>query len=91
MLADREKVAADRLIAAGVMVDPPFVGHPRSDVYDCWSVCVGSHGGHAKRLAAAMRRCLKCCGIGKWWQADHGKGELLRDLFARVIADMKAR
>lgn len=83
-LAEREDAASRLLGDVGVMVSRPGEGHPDSDVFDCWGVCVGSHGGYAKTLKAAMRRCLHCCGIGEWWRAESGKGPLLRTVFRRI-------
>lgn len=87
-LKEREIAVAKQLVDAGIMCDAPGTGHPQSDVFNCWSVCVGSHGGHAKRIDAAMRRCLKCCGIGRWWQVSPPENtELLHGLFTRVLRD----
>lgn len=83
-LRDREKAAASELEALDVMVSRPGEGSPESDLFNQWGICVGSHGGYAKTLKAAMRRCLKCCDIGKFWRTQYGKGELLSIFFKRV-------
>jgi hypothetical protein len=90
-LREREDKAAAVLEARGVMISRPGEGHPQSDVFDCWGVCVGSHGGYAKTLVGAMSRCLRCCGIGKWWQVRPPEDqELLSNLFARVKKEISA-
>lgn len=86
-LKPHELKAAEILEAAGVMISCPGDGIAESGLLDSWGACVGSHGGHAKTLKAAMRRCLRCCGLGHWWRVEYGKGELLRDLFERVAAE----
>lgn len=86
-LRAREDAAALALKARGVTVSRPMEGNPKSDVYDCWGVCVGSHGGYAKTLRGAMQRCLNCCGIGSWWAvAPPDDNELLLSLF-RTVAE----
>ena len=87
-LRAREEAAAEVLAARGVMISMPKEGNPQSDVYDCWGVCVGSHGGYAKTLKGAMQRCLRCCGIGAWWCVQPPEGsELLSSLFHRLCAE----
>lgn len=86
-LRPNEVAAAELLEAAGIMISCPGDGIPESGLYDNWGVCVGSHGGYAKTLKAAMRRCLRCCGLGAWWRvAPPENNELLRVLFRRVAA-----
>ncbi len=50
-------------------------------------VYVGSHGGHGERLIEAMRRCVSCCGIGKFWRVVYDQGPLLRDVFDRIAKE----
>lgn len=88
-LREREIKAAEVLATHYIMVSRPGEGHPQSDVFDCWGVCVGSHGGYGKTLADAMRQCLRCCGIGKWWQVSPEDPGLLIDLFRRVAEENK--
>lgn len=84
-LREKEDRAGIVLEQAGVMISRPGEGHPQSDLLDCWGVCVGSHGGYAKTLAGAMRRCLKCCGIGKWWRINPPEDNMrLEAVFKRV-------
>ncbi len=77
-----ERAAAAEMAANHIMISYPEDGH--LDWRGWWGVCVGSHGGHATTLKVAMRRCLKCCGIGKSWTRDYGEGPLLRDYFAEI-------
>jgi len=95
-LKANEVKAAEILEAAGVMISCPGDGIAASGLLDSWGVCVGSHGGHAKTLKGAMRRCLRCCGLGNWWHLgplkdnghiDKTKSVLLRDVFERVAAE----
>lgn len=81
-----DELAAKEMEGNHIMISRPGEGDPQSDLFDCWGVCVGSHGGYAKTLKAAMRRCLECCGIGASWRRDYGEGPLLRDYF-KEIAD----
>src|SRR5260221_3001589 len=90
-LRDKEDRAAEALEGAGLMISRPGEGIPESGFQDHWGVCTGSHGGHAKTLAGAMRRCLKCCGIGEWWKLDYGEGELMADVFDRISAKYLGR
>jgi hypothetical protein len=82
-----EQRCAEALESAGVMMSSPGEGHPESDLFNSWGVCVGSHGGYDERLIVAMRKCLKCCGIGKWWGIDGYGTELLRDVFDRLAKE----
>lgn len=87
---EREDAAALVLEARGVMISRPQEGHPQSDLFDCWGVCAGSHGGYAKTLRGAMQRCLRCCGIGAWWRVGPPEDtELLSALFDRVSVDRR--
>lgn len=82
-LREREEAAAAELVHQA-MISRPGEGHPKNELFMSWGVCVGSHGGYAKTLKGAMRRCLKCCDLGTYWRTDYGKGELLRVFFRRV-------
>lgn len=84
-LLEDERRCAEALNEVGVTgVWGPGEGHPLSECFNQWGVYMGSHGGHGDRLIEAMRRCVACCGIGKYWRMDYGKGPLMRDVFDRI-------
>lgn len=65
-----EDAAAERLVKAGYGISRPGDGAPGNPLKECWGVFSGSHGGFAPRLVDAMRDCMACCGIGRWWKLD---------------------
>ncbi len=79
-----DETAAADMEANHIMISRPGDGFEESGLKQHWGVCVGSHGGHAKTLRVAMKRCLTCCGIGRFWKRDFGKGPFLRDYFKDV-------
>ena len=91
-LREREKLAAADIIAAGGSLSPPGDGAIGNPLRDQWGVYAGSHGGHAKTLKGAMRACLRCCNIGRWWHVgpydpktgNAALGPKMEVLFARV-------
>ncbi len=90
---EREKLAVADLIAAGIMEpSPPGNGALGNPLREQWGVYAGSHGGHAKTLKGAMRACLRCCNIGRFWKIGplDKKGHVVKGspkleaIFARV-------
>lgn len=79
-----EVAAAADLERRGVMTSPPGEGHPENPEAWLWGVYVGSHGGNGRTLVKAMRGCLMCCGLGRWWRVDGEGSPLLRDVFDEV-------
>jgi len=65
-----EREIAGELELAGFIVD--------YDARSGWFVGLGSHGDCAPTLRKAVKRCLRCCGIGDWWQ--------LRRVLAKEVA-----
>jgi hypothetical protein len=83
-----EATLAEALRESGIMLSPPREYRPDDNK---WGVYVGSHGGEGTTLLKAMRACLMCCGLGKWWRIDYGHGELLHVVFDRVAREHLGR
>lgn len=47
-------------------------------------VGAGSHGGAAHSLRKAMKKCMACCEIYKFWKTNHGEGEHAATMFQRL-------
>lgn len=47
-------------------------------------VGAGSHGGSGRTLNQAMKKCLGCCDIYKYWKCDFGEGENALMFFDRL-------
>lgn len=78
MTPEQESGAAAELEARGFIVFKNERG---------WFCGAGSHGGSAPSLRKAMKKCLACCKLGKWWKIDHGISDMLaEDLFRDVAA-----
>lgn len=48
-------------------------------------VGAGSHGGAARSLRKAMKKCMACCEIYKFWRNDFGEGEHSSTFFQRLM------
>lgn len=49
-------------------------------------VYMGSHGASAGTLVAAMRRCLQCCAIGKYWMlGDKAAYDTFKDIAENIL------
>lgn len=59
--------------------------HP--DRRERFFVGAGSHGGAAPSLRKAMKKCLGCCHIYKFWKIDHGEGMMAFDWFNKLYRE----
>jgi hypothetical protein len=76
----RDSERARLLQEAGFMVDH----YPNS--HDQWFVGLGSHGGSAPTIRKALKRCLRCCNIGKYWHLDYSSnGPFAKDVAESIL------